>query len=38
VVVLDNDSRDCALFLRELKALAAACDPAPKTLLGAALL
>jgi hypothetical protein len=32
VVVLDNDSRDCALFLRELKALAAACDPAPKTL------
>jgi hypothetical protein len=32
VVVLDSDSRDCALFLRELKALAANCDPAPTTL------
>jgi hypothetical protein len=32
VVVLDTDKRDCAAFLTELKAAAAACNPAPDTL------
>lgn len=32
VVVLDTDKRDCASFLADLKALAAACKPAPKTI------
>jgi hypothetical protein len=32
VVVLDSDSRDCQMFLRELMALAADCDPVPSTL------
>ena len=32
VIVLDSDHRDCAKFLKELKALAEGCDPAPKTL------
>lgn len=32
VIVLDRDHRDCAMFLKELKALAEGCDPAPKTL------
>ncbi len=32
VIVLDSDHRDCAMFLKELKALAEGCDPAPKTL------
>ena len=32
VVVLDSDQRNCVDFLSELKALAASCKPAPKTL------
>ncbi|MBL8395839.1 MAG: hypothetical protein JNK99_14005 [Candidatus Accumulibacter sp.] len=32
VVVVDNDERDCKVFLGELKALLAKCDPAPNTL------
>ena len=32
VVVLDSDRRNCVTFLTELKALAAACNPAPNTL------
>ncbi|WP_156776974.1 hypothetical protein [Nitrococcus mobilis] len=32
VVVLDSDCRDCTLFLAELKALAAGCNPLPNTL------
>ena len=32
VVVLDTDRRDCKDFLRELKALAGRCNPAPHTL------
>lgn len=32
VIVLDSDRRNCADFLRELKALAAHCRPAPNTL------
>jgi hypothetical protein len=32
VVVLDSDRRDCAVFLEELKALVARCDPAPNTM------
>ncbi len=32
VVVLDIDKRDCAGFLAELKAVAAACNPRPNTL------
>lgn len=32
VVVLDNDERDWKVFLGELKALLAKCDPAPNTL------
>ena len=32
VVVLDADKRDCRAFLQELKALLAACSPAPTTL------
>jgi hypothetical protein len=32
VVVLDVDKRDCDVFLKELKALADACIPAPNTL------
>ena len=32
VVILDTDKRDCAAFLTELKAVAAACNPAPTTL------
>lgn len=32
LVVLDNDQRDCAGFLAELKGLLATCNPAPKTL------
>lgn len=32
VVVLDNDRRDCKVFLNELKALLHKCDPAPNTL------
>ena len=31
VVVLDTDRRDCKDFLRELKALAGRCHPAPRT-------
>ena len=31
VVVLDTDRRDCKDFLRELKALAGGCHPAPRT-------
>ena len=31
VVVLDTDRRDCKDFLRELKALAGRCKPAPRT-------
>ena len=33
VVVLDTDRRDCKDFLRELKALAGGCHPAPRTVL-----
>ncbi|WP_081938571.1 DUF4276 family protein [Burkholderia pyrrocinia] len=32
VVVLDSDRRDCKAFLRELQALAAKCNPAPRTI------
>lgn len=32
VVVVDTDKRDCAAFLAELKAVAAACNPAPTIL------
>ena len=32
VVVLDTDKHNCVEFLAELKALAAGCNPAPKTL------
>lgn len=32
VVVLDNDNRDCKVFLEELKAVLARCNPAPRTL------
>lgn len=32
VVVLDTDKRDCAAFLAELNAAAAACNPAPDTM------
>lgn len=32
VVVLDNDKRNCADFLAELKTVTAACNPAPDTL------
>lgn len=32
LVVLDSDGRNCVAFLRELQAVAAACQPAPKTL------
>ncbi|MBU4263304.1 MAG: DUF4276 family protein [Proteobacteria bacterium] len=32
VIVLDTDKRDCAAFLAELQAAAAACNPAPDTL------
>ena len=32
VVVLDNDNRDCKIFLKELRAILASCNPAPKTL------
>lgn len=32
LVVLDSDRRNCVDFLTELKALAAACNPAPNTL------
>lgn len=32
LVVLDSDARDCEAFLKELQAVAAACQPAPKTL------
>ena len=32
VVVVDNDERNCKVFLEELKALLAKCDPAPNTL------
>lgn len=32
LVVLDSDRRNCAEFLAELKALLAACNPAPNTL------
>lgn len=32
VVVLDTDKRNCVDFLAELKALAASCAPAPKTM------
>lgn len=33
VVVLDTDRRDCRQFLRELKEMAAQCNPAPKNTL-----
>lgn len=32
IVVVDNDDRDCKGFLGELKAIQAACNPAPNTL------
>ena len=32
VVVIDNDKRDCKVFLNELKRLLKLCDPAPTTL------
>lgn len=32
VVVLDTDQRDCKKFLKELKSVAAGCNPAPRTL------
>ncbi len=32
VVVLDTDKRNCIEFLSELKAVAAECDPAPRTM------
>lgn len=32
VVVIDADERDCAAFLTDLKAAAAACNPSPRTL------
>jgi hypothetical protein len=32
VVLVDSDERDCKVFLGELKALLAKCDPAPNTL------
>ena len=32
VVVIDSDSRDCTVFLAELMALLARCQPAPNTL------
>ena len=32
VVVLDTDKQNCVEFLSELKALAAGCDPSPRTL------
>lgn len=32
VVVLDSDQRDCKVFLQELHAVVAACDPAPNAL------
>lgn len=32
VVVLDTDRRDCVAFLKDLKGVAAACDPAPRVL------
>jgi hypothetical protein len=37
VVVLDNDDRDCAAFLNELKGLLRQCRPAPVTLFRLAL-
>lgn len=32
VILLDSDKRNCAEFLSELKAVAASCDPTPRTL------
>lgn len=32
VVVIDSDRNDCVAFLEELRAVLAACDPAPRTL------
>lgn len=32
LIVLDNDKRDCVAFIDELKSVAEACDPQPKTM------